>query len=650
MTGLLPADMPAVLQRTNLPPNHENLLLPIYEAISNAIYACEDRWGADFPTKGNVVVEVSTSPFSATVSDNGVGLGKANLLSFRTPFTGTKLKRGGKGFGRFIAFKVFDDVQYFSRPVNEEEFSFKFDIYSDDELIENEAPLPLEFDAGTVVQLSNVKKSFENSASSINDDGIVDRIIRYFLPNFLKGQVPVMKMIVDSVIVDVSERSSKFFPISNIQPHSIDIQGEPQPFDIGLAKVDRSEMFPHHMMMLFADGRIIGSGRNIERKIGTSHFENDAGQKQVYVATVSGDYLDARANTARTQIEASESEIDDIVSFVADLILASETAYVERHRDNQSSDTVAAISRNPLLRAALRGRSIRDYVASKPMSWRAEEFVSDLALTRYRDQTRWDRIFDNSLKAPENLKEMREELVRHLDMESKDALAAYVSHRRSVIDLADTVLGWQDNGRMSLEDVFHDLVHPRYEDTETTKFYQHNLLLIDDRLAFFSYVSSDRTIHGGRRSAGDKVADIVLFDDCSVYREGDENTIVLVEFKRPGRNDYRFGNVKLDPVQQLFETALDIRETGRLVTSSGRTLSVRNGVRIFGYVVADLEPTLRAVCENHDMSTTWDDRGYYRYHEKRDVFVEVLGYDKMVDDAKKRNSAFFEILLGDLGV
>lgn len=368
MTGLLPADMPAVLQRTNLPPSYENLLLPIYEAISNAIYACEDRWGTEFPNKGNIVVEVSTSPFSATVSDNGVGLGKSNLINFRTPFTGTKLKRGGKGFGRFIAFKVFDDVQYFSRPVNEEEVSFRFDIYSEDELQETDAPLPLEFNTGTVVQLTGVKKPFENSAASINDDGIVDRIIRYFLPNFLKGQVPVMKMIVDSTVVDVSERSSKFFPVSNIQSHTVEIQGEKHSMDIGLAKVDRNEMFPHHMMMLFADGRIIGIGRNIERKIGTSHFENAVGQKQVYVATVSGDYLDARANTARTQIEASEVEIDEIVSFVADLILASETAYVEKHRDNQSSDTVAAISRNPLLRAALRGRSIRDYVASKPMS------------------------------------------------------------------------------------------------------------------------------------------------------------------------------------------------------------------------------------------------------------------------------------------
>ena len=30
------------------------------------------------------------------------------------------------------------------------------------------------------------------------------------------------------------------------------------------------------------------------------------------------------------------------------------------------------------------------------------------------------------------------------------------------------------------------------------------------------------------------------------------------------------------------------------------------------------------------------------------IKVEPMGYDKLVDDARKRNAAFFEILLGDL--
>ena len=167
-------------------------------------------------------------------------------------------------------------------------------------------------------------------------------------------------------------------------------------------------------------------------------------------------------------------------------------------------------------------------------------------------------------------------------------------------------------------------------------------------MAFFSYCTSDRTLHGGRRKKGDKVADLIMFDDCSIYNEGDKDTLVLIEFKRPGRDDYHYGDASKDPVQQVIETAVKIREDGRIITKSGRTIAVPNGVRLYAYVVADVEPSLRSVCEVHDMHDSWDQKGFYTYHAKKDVFIEVMGYDKLIEDAKKRNAAFFEVLLGEL--
>jgi hypothetical protein len=649
MTRLNPADMEAVLARTNLAPSQENLLLPIYEAVSNSIYACQERWGDSANQFGKIQLDISTSPFSATITDNGVGLTQDHFEYFCTPFTGTKLKKGGKGFGRFIAFKVFDQITYHSRQLDQPGTrSFRFDIYRDEELEDIEPGAPFPFDTGCAVQLEGVKAGFSRIPQSIGDEEYADRIIRYFLPFFLRGEMPLLTLSVDSTKYDASAHSARFFPSTASTPEVVIVQGESHDMQISISKVEKGRLFDEHMMLMFADGRIIGAGRSIERKIGSSHFETKFGEKQVYVAAVSGTFFDSRANTARTQIEASEAEIDDIANYVVDMILSAEAAYVERHRRDQVVQATTAITRNPLLLTALRGQSVSDYVSTKPMSWKAENFVADLALVRFREQTRWDRVFDAGLKAPQQLKDMREELVRHLDNESKDALAAYVSHRKSVLDLADAVLGYQSDGRMSLEDVFHDLIHPRYEDSDSTKFYQHNLWLIDDRLAFFSYLSSDRTMHGGRRHKGDKVADLVIFDDCSIYAEADQSTLVLVELKRPGRNDYRFGVSGSDPVQQVLETALKIREDKRLVTTSGRTISIPTGTRIFSYVVADLEPSLVDVCENHDMARTWDERGFYRYHEKRDVFIEVAGYDKIVSDARKRNAAFFEVLLGDV--
>lgn len=644
--------MPAVLERTKLRVNEENFLLPIYEAISNAIYSTQSRWGDNVGHDGKVAVTIKTANFEAIIADNGLGLNQKNYGYFLTPFTGYRLQRGGKGFGRFIAFKVFDKITYTSRFMlgdKKEARSFDFDIYSEPQIRSPEtSPPSMPFELGCVVSYQNPKTEYERIIKELDGTDIVERIIRYFLPFFLSGEMPDLSLNVDGASFDARSHFGEFFSSEVEETVQIDLGDGARSFDVNISKVKRERLFKEHMALLFADGRVIGAGRKISGKIGNSYFEAPDGTKQIYIASVRGDFLNERANTARTEIEATNEEIDAIVGHVTNFILNREKDFVARHRTSQTEKLAKAVLRNPLLRSGLKGKSLPEYVQKKPMSWKAEDFVADLALMRFRDQTHWEKEFSESLKAPEKLLEMREKLVEQLDEENKDALASYVAHRKSVLDLAEAILGMQDDGKMSLEDIFHDLVHPRYEDSDSTKFYQHNLWLLDERLAFFSYCSSDRTLQGGRRQKGDKVADLVMFDECSIYREGDKDTIVLIEFKRPGRDDYRFGDVKKDPIQQVVETAVKIRETGRIITETGRTISVPAGVRLYAYVVADVEPTLRKVCENHDMNDSWDQKGFYQYHAKKDVFIEVMGYDKLVDDAKKRNAAFFDVLLGEL--
>lgn len=654
MTNLYPADMPAVLERTNLKPNFENFLLPIYEAISNAIYATQSQYGDEASKHGEVLVDIKTGNFRATIADNGSGLDHKNFDHFLTPFTGSRLKRGGKGFGRFIAFKVFNRIFYSSKyheAASSKQRRFVFDIYSDPQIQPDET-LPhhnLGADGCTVFyELPN--EEFEGIIQKIDGSDIVERTIRYFLPFFLSPNMPTLSVTVDGARFDAKSHFNEFFSPEVQKEIEVDFDGVIEKFAVSISRVKRESLFKEHMALLFADGRIIGGGRPISQVIGNKYFVDENGEKQIYIASISGELINRRANNARTEIDASSDEIDSIVKPVTDLILAREMEFVQKHRKSQSETVAVGIMRNPLLRSALKGRSIEDYVKNKPMGWGAENFVSDLALTRLRDQKNWQKEFDEGLKQPEKLLEKRDKIFAQLDEENKDALAAYVAHRHSVLELTEAVLGYQESGKMSLEDMFHDIVHPRYADSDNTKFYQHNLWLLDERLAFFSYCSSDRTLHGGRRKTGDKVGDLVLFEDCTVHNSANNDCIVLVEFKRPGRNDYKFGDAKNDPIQQVLETAVLIRDTGRIITSKGRTITVPSSSRIFAYVVADLEPTLREVCENHDFHETWDGLGYFRYHEKRDIFIELSTFDKVVTDAKRRNAAFFDILLGELSV
>jgi hypothetical protein len=49
-----------------------------------------------------------------------------------------------------------------------------------------------------------------------------------------------------------------------------------------------------------------------------------------------------------------------------------------------------------------------------------------------------------------------------------------------------------------------------------------------------------------RRSAGDKVTDILFYEDSIILGENDGSSLIIVEFQEASRDDYRFG--PLNPI------------------------------------------------------------------------------------------------------
>jgi hypothetical protein len=153
------------------------------------------------------------------------------------------------------------------------------------------------------------------------------------------------------------------------------------------------------------------------------------------------------------------------------------------------------------------------------------------------------------------------------------------------------------------------------------------------------YISSNRTMHGGGRKTGDKVTDIAFFDDGT--------TITIVEFKRPSRDDYSIGNVKSDPVLQVIETLEEATERGSRTKTDGAFFAFRGIVRRFGFIVADLTPTLIKVLRKYDFKNDWNPELFVRYHGNEEIFIQVFGYDTLVGNPKKRNQASFSVLPGE---
>jgi hypothetical protein len=658
MPQLLKPDMPAVLERTHLAGHFDAFMLPMYEAGSNSIHALLEKFGgANIAHKGKLVFSISigTTPeeFSVTVSDNGDGLNVRNYYAFRTPFTGNKLKRGGKGFGRFIAFKVFEEVAYYSKSFSDEgrleTRSFIFDIFAAEEIIETVGGIAPEFETGCAVTYRQIKPAYRNRWSELTEQSILNGLSSNFLTYLVDGRMPETSVSIGGKDFDLRSHFKSIFRHEQSHNFSIDFGDATSDFKCDVSRVERGKPFSRHTLLLFADNRLLGAGRVIENKLGRPAFQRSDGTEYVVIASVSGPFLDANANLARTALEATEDQVAEIVDRACQAILTTESAQHEIIKADQQNSVLSLLTRHPLLRYALSGTTVADYVRSKPNSWRQENFVSDLAIQRLREEKRWSTYVQTTIADPKLFAARKSQLLERVSDTYRDALAEYIVHRKAVIEIADQLRGADDDGLMTREDAFHQLMFPRREDSVSKKYFQHNLWLLDERLAFVSYVSSDRTLHGGRRTLGDKVTDIAFYDECYVAGGQGNTSVVIVEFKRPGRDDYSFGREGLDPIRQIHDTVEHIRDRKSFVTTTGKTIDIPESTPITAIIVADLEPTLRQLARRYDFAETWEKTGLFKYHEDFDVFIEIIGFNKLISDAEKRNAAFFEILLNDIG-
>jgi hypothetical protein len=228
------------------------------------------------------------------------------------------------------------------------------------------------------------------------------------------------------------------------------------------------------------------------------------------------------------------------------------------------------------------------------------------------------------------------------------ALAQYVQHRKIILEFLEKAINLREGGTgFPLEKVVHQLVFPMQTTSEDIPYSQQNLWMIDERLTYHSFISSDKKNKSLRMLQTDDLqrGDIVIFDEKILF--GDDSpdekpltSIVVIEFKQPGRTKYKDGE---NPVLQAANVIKSVRESKYKV--NGRILPVANAdIPATIFCVCDLTPKLRQILIDFDASVTPDGQGFYGYHRTHKVYYEVIDYTKMLQDAKKRNRIFFDKL------
>ena len=224
---------------------------------------------------------------------------------------------------------------------------------------------------------------------------------------------------------------------------------------------------------------------------------------------------------------------------------------------------------------------------------------------------------------------------------NKTKLADYVLHRKTILDIYEQALTFDD--AYEREDRIHQLIYPMREISDNVKDMEHNLWLIDERLSYHYFLASDKPMSQiSEDIKNNKRPDLMIFNQPNAFAEGDDDltSVVIVEFKRPMRDNY---TDKDNPVSQVLGYIEDIQD-GKIKSLQGRPIDVRENTPFYVYIVCDITPTLKKIMRRADFKLTPDGKGYFNFQKEYNAYIEVLSFDKILNDSKKRNRVLFEKL------
>jgi hypothetical protein len=242
-----------------------------------------------------------------------------------------------------------------------------------------------------------------------------------------------------------------------------------------------------------------------------------------------------------------------------------------------------------------------------------------------------------------------QEASKALEAAEQRSLAEYVVRRKVVLDFLEVLIEKvKDEVRDSSyqrEDILHSFICPMRistilgGDSKVEAAASHDLWIIDERLAFAQYFSSDTEFTKLAESAKSKDRpDVLIFDHVHGLRQTDEpSKVLLVEFKRPGRTDY---NDDENPQLQIERYVRQLK-SGVLTDVRGRPIKLDERTIFYCFVVADIVGKL------NDWTFTWQRTpdGLGRIYRPGDGFlgtIELIGWDSLLKDARNRNMAFFD--------
>jgi len=178
--------------------------------------------------------------------------------------------------------------------------------------------------------------------------------------------------------------------------------------------------------------------------------------------------------------------------------------------------------------------------------------------------------------------------------------------------------------------------------SEEVDYKSHNLWLIDERLSYCNYISSDVPFNNDHNEQRTDIMflnhPVAVSDECNIGREYE--TITILELKRPMRDDYKPGE---NPIDQLLGYEERIASNS-LTDKEGQPIRVGENTRFYLYAICNITKSLKTIADRYDFHETPDKLGMNKYKDKAHAYMEIIFFDKLIADSEKRNRILFEKL------
>jgi len=660
----------------------KDILLTLFEAIDNSndsIKAHPERDISNGIIRVNLIrnkpalpgLELDDSITGFEIFDNGIGFTPENFDSFNTADSIYKRSLGGKGNGRFIWLKAFSNVKVTSVYKNEKCHYRMFDFnLSNPNGVEEMEHNPIdEQDAWCKVELIDCREAYISSIPT-DSETIARQIVYHFLKYFINSSM-------SKILIEDGENALN---IDDYYQEIVESEFEVDKFHIrnkefyltqGLVKYCSGLK---HELFLCAKDRPVKPVSITSKKIRNLDqlivIEDESGEEEkfVYFGLVTSLFLDDKVTSTRDEFfiddrEEGGFEFENELSNddIYENVYAHVKDYLQKYLNKTQEEKVERIkeyirTESPQYKFievnhSERLEDIPPGLSNRELERTLNEITFDLR-EEFKDESEKIKaqITDSTPVSKEELEDLNNHLYHYLEKSNdigKSSLAQYIIYRKLILDLLDTVIRAKTDKKFDTEKVFHTFIFPLNKSSDDIGYEEHNLWVIDEKLAYNSYIASDMTLKKNKVVELDSknrpdlfvhtysTVDVNEAEAASVFK-----TLDIFEFKRPMRNDYSDTE---NPIKQLHDY-IELIRSGDAKTKDDRMLNIVEGAIIRCFAICDITPNLVPFLRSYDYKQIGQEPWYIRFHEGYQAYVEVKDISLMINESKKRNKILFDKL------